>query len=190
MVDLHGYDPERRVEAAGVFGPALRVLGVGGADIPPDAGGQGTVYHQLLDALGVRGRPVLLVLDNASSAGQVEDLLPRHPAHRVLVTSRHTLGTLPGVPLDPGVDDEARAHRYHLLGDLLDAEARRRAGERLDAPTGARLAAWKERLRAQRLVVAYDLTTEQGYHLVAARIGVDVDLVRATDPGTTLGLAA
>lgn len=47
----------------------------------------------MLAGLAAEGRPVLLVLDNASSTAQIADLMPRSRAHRTLITSRHTLVT-------------------------------------------------------------------------------------------------
>ncbi|MGY0230924.1 tetratricopeptide repeat protein [Longispora urticae] len=99
MADLLGYDPGGRVEADAVFAPMLRALGVPAADMPATIGEQAAVYHQLLTARATAGQPVLLVLDNVSGSTQVAQLLPRHRAHRVLITSRHTLGELPGVAI-------------------------------------------------------------------------------------------
>ncbi|WP_206792334.1 tetratricopeptide repeat protein [Amycolatopsis sp. MtRt-6] len=106
FVDLHGYDSVP-VRPRQVFASLLRVLDVPAADIPPTADEQAAVYHQVLDRLADAGQRVLLVLDNASAADQVRDLLPRHHAHQALVTTRDTLG-LPGT------------HRFDL--DVLTGE--------------------------------------------------------------------
>ncbi|MGY0232144.1 tetratricopeptide repeat protein [Longispora urticae] len=145
LVDLHGYDSARRVEAAGVFDPALRALGVSDADIPTDPGGLAAAYHRHLTALGRSGAPVLLVLDNVSTASQVEDLLPEHAAHRVLITSRHTLGMLAGVTtLDLDVLDVDAAVR--LLDQALRARAATDERVRADPAGAARLAGLCDRL--------------------------------------------
>ncbi len=68
----------------------------GAAQIPATRIEQATAYHHLLADLAGREQPVLLVLDNASAAEQVLDLLPRQAAHRALVTTRDTL-TLPSI---------------------------------------------------------------------------------------------
>ncbi|MEV6524942.1 tetratricopeptide repeat protein [Longispora sp. NPDC051575] len=118
MADLLGYDPGGRVEADAVFAPMLRALGVPAADMPATIGEQVAVYHQLLTARATAGQPVLLVLDNVSSSTQVAQLLPRHRAHRVLITSRHTLGDLPGVaifPLNVLKDDACVQLLYEVL---------------------------------------------------------------------------
>ncbi|WP_412540240.1 hypothetical protein R8Z50_31165 [Longispora sp. K20-0274] len=74
--------------------------------------------------------------------------------------------------------DAEPIHQFHLLLTRLRDEERRRSGDRLDLETHARLRAWTARLRAHGLVVDYDPTTEQGFHLVPARPGIDTDLIR------------
>lgn len=138
--DLHGFDPATRVAPDQVFASLLRALGVPGERIPPVPGEQATVYHQTLASMAEQGRPVLLVLDNVSEVDQVRDLLPAHRAHRVLITSRNTLGDLPGAR---GTDLEVLRPEDAVA--LLDASVRSRdpADRRIvDDPTGAtRLAA-------------------------------------------------
>ncbi|CCH33054.1 tetratricopeptide repeat protein [Actinosynnema sp. NPDC047251] len=95
MVNLRGYDPDdRRIRPGQVFAPLLYALGMPTERIPATSIEQATAYHHHLAALAARKQPVLLVLDNASTAEQVLDLLPRHSAHRAVVTTRDTL-TLP-----------------------------------------------------------------------------------------------
>ncbi|HEX5493983.1 MAG TPA: tetratricopeptide repeat protein [Mycobacteriales bacterium] len=61
------------------------------------------------------------MLDNAAGRDQVAELLPTHAAHRVLITSRHTLGDLGGTRmLDLGVLGESDSVA------LLDASLRAR----------------------------------------------------------------
>jgi tetratricopeptide (TPR) repeat protein len=116
-VDLRGYD-EVPVAAARVYAPLLRAFGIEGDRIPASVDEQATVYHHVLAARAEQGRPVLLVFDNAGEAGQVAELLPTHRAHRVLVTSRHTLGELEAVRLlDLAVLDPEAASR--LLDEVL-----------------------------------------------------------------------
>jgi tetratricopeptide (TPR) repeat protein len=95
MVNLRGYDPsERRIRPGQVFAPLLHALGLPPAQIPATNGEQAAAYHRLLADLAAQGRRVLLVLDNASTADQVLDLLPGQAVHRAVVTTRDTL-TLP-----------------------------------------------------------------------------------------------
>ncbi|HEY9474657.1 MAG TPA: AAA family ATPase, partial [Mycobacteriales bacterium] len=121
FTDLRGYDPANRVSPGQLYGPLLRALGVPADEVPPVPDEQAAAYHRHLASLSQRDRPVLLVLDNVSGPDQVADLLPRHRAHRALVTSRHTLGELDGVRiLDLDVLTEADA------GELLDQVLRSR----------------------------------------------------------------
>lgn len=135
MVNLRGYDPdERRIRPGQVYAPLLRVLGVPSSRIPSTKDEQAATYHLHLKDLAERNRPVLLVLDNASTDDQVLDLLPRHAAHRVLVTTRDTL-TLPSsrqVELDVFSEDEA----LRLLSQVV--RQKRRNDIRMDRELKAR----------------------------------------------------
>ena len=119
FVDLRGYDlDDDPVQPEQVFAPMLRVLGLPGEQIPATVDEQATVYHQVLDQLADQGHRALLVLDNTSTGKQVSGLLPRHPAHRALITTRHTL-TLSGarqLDLDVLVTDDA----VQLLTGILN----------------------------------------------------------------------
>ncbi|MBB5955581.1 tetratricopeptide (TPR) repeat protein [Saccharothrix tamanrassetensis] len=95
FIDLRGYDPNHRVTPDGALSTFLRALGVPAEHLSADRAGREALYRSML-----AGRDaVLVVLDNASSADQVRPLLPNAPAHRVLVTSRHTLADLTGARL-------------------------------------------------------------------------------------------
>ncbi|WP_329159900.1 ATP-binding protein [Streptomyces anulatus] len=127
FVDLNGYarDPADQVMPEHVFAPMLHALGFQGrpADSPA---GQAAQYHRMLADLAAEGRPVLLVLDNASSTAQIAGLMPRSRAHRTLITSRHTLVT--------------RGSRTLELGALSPAGARALVEEQLEflSPGGTR----------------------------------------------------
>ena len=77
----------------------LRQLGVADADLPP-AGEQAGRYQSELAHLADAGKPVLLVVDNASGAAQVEALIPARSEHRLLVTSRDILASIPARLID------------------------------------------------------------------------------------------
>jgi DNA-binding SARP family transcriptional activator len=90
--DLHGYHPHQRpTDPADVLGGFLRALRVPAAQVPADLGDRTALYRSVL-----RGRRVLVVLENAASAAQVRPLLPGDGDCCVLVTSRGLLGALPG----------------------------------------------------------------------------------------------
>ena len=73
--------------------------GCADADLPP-AGEQAGRYQSELAHLADAGKPVLLVADNASTAAQVEALIPARSEHRLLVTSRDILASIPARLID------------------------------------------------------------------------------------------
>ncbi|WDZ92860.1 tetratricopeptide repeat protein [Nocardiopsis sp. HUAS JQ3] len=90
----------------------LRQVGVDPKDIPVEVGERAGFYRAALQALtraDERGRPVLVMADNAHHLDQVEPLLPCPGGHRLLVTSRARL-TVDGhqpLSLDTLPTDEA-----------------------------------------------------------------------------------
>jgi tetratricopeptide (TPR) repeat protein len=91
FVDLHGYDPNRFVDADAALGALIRALGVPNGQIPPERGEREALYRSRLAELAGQGRRVLIIADNASALEQVAPLRPGNPVHRMLVTSRHNL---------------------------------------------------------------------------------------------------
>jgi hypothetical protein len=91
LIDLHGYD-EAPVESGQALDALLRALGVPAEHIPPGTEERAGLYRSVLAEIR---DPVLVIADNASSEARVRPLLPGAGGHRVLVTSRHTLGGLP-----------------------------------------------------------------------------------------------
>ncbi|WP_051806399.1 ATP-binding protein [Streptomyces sp. NRRL F-2747] len=133
FADLRGYSNGPQEEVAAVADRLLRALGVRVKDLP------GTdekldAWRLHLNTLAAQGRPLLVVLDNVREPGQIGALLPAAP-HRALVTSRHTLSSLPArrvelSPLSP-------ADAVDLLDrTLCDARV---TGQRDDALRLARL---------------------------------------------------
>ncbi|MDW6066408.1 tetratricopeptide repeat protein [Streptomyces sp. FXJ1.4098] len=100
FLDLRGYDPDRQVAAEQALGALLRAMGVRDEDLPPTIEEQAGLYRSLLAGRASQQRPILLVLDNVSATDQVDPLLPGQREHRVLVTSRHTLASLPARLID------------------------------------------------------------------------------------------
>ncbi|MEU7748163.1 BTAD domain-containing putative transcriptional regulator [Nonomuraea sp. NPDC049158] len=87
-VDLRGYDAEHEpLTAAAALARLLLSLGVEPSQAPGGFDAQLGLYRSLLAE-----RTVLLVLDNARSAEQIDPLLP--PSGAALVTSRQHLGEL------------------------------------------------------------------------------------------------
>ncbi|MEV6765978.1 tetratricopeptide repeat protein [Streptomyces sp. NPDC051105] len=102
FLDLHGYDdvplaPEQALEQL------LRALAVPAGHIPASADARAGLYRSVLAGTAEERGALLIVVDNASHPSQVRPLLPGHPRHRVLVTSRDTLSQLGAHLLHLGV---------------------------------------------------------------------------------------
>jgi Tfp pilus assembly protein PilF len=127
-VNLRGFGPDGTpAEPAEAVRGFLDALGAPAARIPPDLAGQTALYRSLL-----RGRRVLVVLDNARDTAQARPLLPGSAGCLAIVTSRDQLtGLIAGegaAALALGLPTAAEAH------DLLE----RRLGEvRLASDPGA-----------------------------------------------------
>ncbi len=122
-VNLRGYDPGQPAGAADALAGLLRSLGVPGQDIPPEEDQRAARYRSLL-----AGKKMLIVLDNAGSAGQVRPLLPGTRTCAVLVTSRDALTGLVArdgaarLDLDVLPQPDAVALLRALIGPRVDAE--------------------------------------------------------------------
>jgi len=127
-VNLRGFGPDGTpMDPAEAVRGFLDALGAPAARIPPDLAGQTALYRSLL-----RGKRVLVVLDNARDAAQARPLLPGSAGCLAIVTSRDQLIGLVAaegaVPLALDLPTAAEAH------DLLE----RRLGEvRLASDPGA-----------------------------------------------------
>lgn len=122
-VNLRGYDPGQPVPPADALSGFLRALGVPGQEIPPDEAQRSARYRTLL-----AGKRMLIILDNAGSAGQVRPLLPGSSTCAVIVTSRDTLAGLVArdgaarLDLDVLSQPEAISLLRALIGDRVDTE--------------------------------------------------------------------
>jgi tetratricopeptide (TPR) repeat protein len=133
FIDMRGYDETPTAPEQAVL-TLLRSLGVRHSELPSEADELYTWYrHQLAPR-----EPVLIVLDNVSDPRQVAPLLPGDSRHRVLVTSRESLDSLPvlQINLEPMHPEDAVA--------LLDRSLR------LKNPGDSRMTA--EPAAAQQLV--------------------------------------
>ncbi len=127
-VNLRGFGPDGTpVDPAEAARGFLDALGAPAARIPPSLAGQTALYRSLL-----RGRRVLVVLDNARDAAQARPLLPGSPGCLAIVTSRDQLIGLVAaegaVPLALDLPTTTEAH------DLLE---RRLGVGRLASDPGA-----------------------------------------------------
>lgn len=110
FVDLDGLSP-----AAALAG-SLRALGVPPEEIPADMTGRAARYRTHL-----AGHRMLIVLDDATSTGQVRHLLPGVPGCLVLITGRDRLTGLSPLPLAPlSEDDAVRLLATATAGDRID----------------------------------------------------------------------
>ncbi len=114
-VDLRGQSESPREPIAVLTEFLVDGFGDEAQQLPPDLD---RLQHLLTDRLS--GKRILVVLDNAADAAQVEPLLPRVSGCGVLVTSRERLTGLAGVgaesfvPLDVMAIDEAIALLHRL----------------------------------------------------------------------------
>ncbi|MFJ4277519.1 tetratricopeptide repeat protein [Streptomyces massasporeus] len=88
FLHLRGHDPAGPVGAEEAIGTLARALCVDDAVTPDEQTG---LCQAALNRLAEESRAVLLIADDASSAAQIERLVPARSAHRLLVTSRHLL---------------------------------------------------------------------------------------------------
>jgi DNA-binding SARP family transcriptional activator len=108
-VNLHGFAPGNTpVRPTVALRGFLGALGAEPAVIPEDLAGQTALYRSML-----ADKRMLIVLDNARDAAQVEPLLPASPTCAVIVTSRNRLTGL-----------RVRGARVVDLPMLDDTEAR------------------------------------------------------------------
>jgi tetratricopeptide (TPR) repeat protein/transcriptional regulator with XRE-family HTH domain len=87
--DLRGYDGDQVLPAERVLDVFLTSLGLAPAAWPVTVEGKQALYRAELAR-----RPMLIVLDNAATAGQVRPLLPGSTGAAVVVTSRSRLAGL------------------------------------------------------------------------------------------------
>jgi DNA-binding SARP family transcriptional activator/tetratricopeptide (TPR) repeat protein len=164
-VNLRGFGPRNQARPP-VDALHHLLASVGAAAIPADREQRIALWRTV-----VRDKRLLLVLDNAESADQVEDLLPGGGPSFVLVTSRNRLSGLAvryaalRVTLPPFTPDESlELLSSSIGGDRLVAEpyAARRLAELCDhLPLALRIAS--EQVSAGTQARIADLTTELEY---------------------------
>jgi hypothetical protein len=74
-----------------------------------------------------------------------------------------------------------REHNSLYIAKMLRAEARRRAGGKLEGLALKRLENFLRRLEEENAVVHYEPATAEGFWLVTRREGVDTDIIRVPD---------
>jgi tetratricopeptide (TPR) repeat protein len=118
FIDMRGYSGNDAdlgpVDAAALL---LRHLGTAEGDIPSDGDDVLALWQARADHLTGHGRPLLIVLDNVSSAGQILPLVPARPHHRIVITSRHFLASIPGRHID--LSELSRSNSAQVLDQTL-----------------------------------------------------------------------
>lgn len=105
FADLRGSSAGQFANPGEILGEFLRAVGVAPAQIPAATGERSGMFRSW-----TRNRSLLVVLDDAVSASQVQPLLPASPACGVLITSRSTLPGLAGArTVELGVLDAAES---------------------------------------------------------------------------------
>jgi DNA-binding SARP family transcriptional activator/Flp pilus assembly protein TadD len=181
-INLHGATPNAApLEPQEVLRRFLRSLGVADSAIPTEAEETAGRFRSVTS-----GRRVLVVLDNARDAAQVQLLLPGSPSCAVLITSRRALGSLDGVThqrLGMLPDEEALSLFTRLVGTARvaaepgpAAEVVRQCG---NLPLAVRIAAARltNRPAWQVATLAGRLATE---HRRLSELKVDDQAVRAS----------
>jgi tetratricopeptide (TPR) repeat protein len=118
FLDLHGAG-DAAVTADNAVQAMLRALGVEPNHTPPTPDERAGLYRSLLGRIAAERGPVLLLADNAATSSQLVTLLPGHPAHRALLTSRNVLTQLGAYQLRLGMLPPAAA--LEALGGTLKA---------------------------------------------------------------------
>lgn len=150
FVDLHGVrgSDEPRPGQRSALTRLLRSLGADDQDLPTGIDELRGRYRS-----AVADRRVLVVLDNATDANEVEALLPGTPNSLVLATSRRDLSQLTGVysvPLDLPQINEAVAMLDAAVADRITTEEATGIAERCGRlPLAMSLAAARLRSRPQ-----------------------------------------
>lgn len=123
--DLRGFDPDLpAADPEAVINEVLKLLGVDDDKIHSR---RALAEKSTLLSETLKGRRVLIVLDNAASPDQVTSLLPEHPGCVLLITSRYRLSlnhpTIKTWTLDAlDLADSLRLLRRYDAGNRIDSD--------------------------------------------------------------------
>ncbi|MFB7330342.1 BTAD domain-containing putative transcriptional regulator [Streptomyces adustus] len=117
FIDLHGFTPgQTPLSAFQAQGDLLAAAGVPSEELPTVPAGRAARWQSYM-----RGRRMLLVLDNAAASEQVRELIPASSDSLVLITSRPRLTGLDGAEWTSlGALPEPESHQ--ILRNTLGAE--------------------------------------------------------------------
>ncbi|MGD9483568.1 BTAD domain-containing putative transcriptional regulator [Streptomyces sp. TRM70308] len=128
FIDLHGFTPgQTPLSAFQAQGDLLAAAGIPSEELPAVPAGRAARWQSYM-----RGRRMLLVLDNAAASEQVRELIPALSDSLVLITSRPRLTGLDGVEwLSVGALPELDSHQL-LRNTLGAARVEREPGAALE----------------------------------------------------------
>ncbi|MEV2213885.1 BTAD domain-containing putative transcriptional regulator [Streptomyces sp. NPDC050997] len=117
FIDLHGFTPGKTpLSAFQAQGDLLAAAGISSEELPTAPAGRAARWQSYM-----RGRRMVLVLDNVAASEQVRQLIPASSDSLVLITSRPRLTGLDGVEwLSLGALPERDSHQ--ILNNILGAE--------------------------------------------------------------------
>ncbi|MET8249441.1 BTAD domain-containing putative transcriptional regulator [Streptomyces sp. NPDC005202] len=117
FIDLHGFTPgQTPLSAFQAQGDLLAAAGIPSEELPTVPAGRAARWQSYM-----RGRRMLLLLDNAAASEQVRELIPASSDSLVLITSRPRLTGLDGAEwLSLGALPEPESHQ--ILRNTLGAE--------------------------------------------------------------------
>ena len=119
-LNLRGYDPDQPLSTSDALARFLATLGVAAHDIPVEEDARAARYRSEL-----ADRRMLVMLDNASSFGQLRALLPGTPSCVVVVTSRDNLAGLVvlhgahRIDVEPLPPSDATTLLHRLIGERV-----------------------------------------------------------------------
>ncbi|MGC5011996.1 tetratricopeptide repeat protein [Streptosporangium sp. DT93] len=117
FLDLHGHTPGRRpVTPLEALRTLLRATGTAQERIPDDIEEAAALWRS-----ATAGRRMLVVLDNAATAGQVRPLLSGRPGGHIVITSRRRLADLDDVTV-LSLDVLSRAEAVALFVRIIGVE--------------------------------------------------------------------
>ena len=172
-LNMRGHTPDAsEVTAPEALDRLLRFLGMPDDSVPADPDDRAAFYRSTL-----RGRSVLLLLDNVRGASQVLPLLPAEPTCRVLVTSRHQLLAVDDakhVDLRPLAAKDA-ASLFNALSETDD-----------DADAVNQVVAWCGHLPLAVRIAAVRLRANPVWRIsdLRRRLAVEADRMAELDDGT------
>ena len=123
FIDMRGYDQKLAMTAGAALDETLRAVGIPAEYIPPEDH-RSRLFASVMADRAAAGSPILVVIDNVTSAEIVEALIPA--AGATLVTSRHAMADVRAQRID--LDELTEAAAVEMLAGELRESGRRTRG--------------------------------------------------------------